>query len=421
MSTDRLDLTDRFMNQPAFIAPHMADRMKAGFVKNSSINIDVPLDSQAAMFDKMFNRERPYRMVGSVAVIPITGSLLHRCSWGSSWATGYDYITLMRELAEKDSGVDAIAFDFHTGGGQVDGAFECAAGIYECSKPTIAIINAHAYSAGYLLASACRKRAIAATGGAGSIGVVTMHADYSEAMKQWVNITFIFKGDHKIDGNPYEPLPDTVKARYQERIDSLYSKFTETVSVYTGLSVDAVVSTQAECFTAAEALNLGLVDMIEDPKKALKSFVADNNGVNQYKDLTMSKQDDAVTIENGVSKAEHESAVEKARNDGFTEGANAERERFSAVLSNDNFAGREALAVKLLSKAAMSAEDIIEALAEVPAKTQQTGAEGNAFQDAMDSSEHPETESAGDGPGEQMSDADKILKDYGMSSGSTLN
>lgn len=429
MPISQIDLTDRFVNQPALIAPQLAERMKAELNESRRLSLlrsSADLDSQAAMFDRVFNGERPYKMVGSVAVIPITGSLLHRYNWSSSYATGYDFIKRMVDAAENDSGVKGIAFDIQSGGGQVDGAFECADVIASCSKPTRAVINAHAYSAAYLLASAADKRVIAQSGGAGSIGVVTMHVDMSKLLSDiGYDVTFIFAGDHKVDGNPYEPLPAKVKARYQDRIDQLYGMFTSTVAANTGLSVDAVVQTQADVFTADEALQLGLVDAIESPDKAIQAFVAEFSG-ETYGSITMSKENQpaakpAAQAEGaGITQEAHDSAIAEAKAEGLKAGAAAERERFNKVMASEHFAGREKLAVKLLGNAAMDADSIVEALAEVPAANAGTPAT-NGFESAMDNGQQPGISAGGQPGGEQMSDADAILRDFGMASGQKLN
>jgi ClpP class serine protease len=423
-SSRGIDLCDRFFNQPALISRDLADRLRAEYLANPELTApDMQLEFDAKMFDRMLQGDRPYRMVGPVAVVPVTGSLYHRMNYQWRYATGYDFIAGMTELAEKDPGVKGIAYDFHTGGGQVDGAFESAARIKAAKKPTRAIINSSAYSAGYLLASATDKRIITQTGGAGSIGVVTMHVDYSKMLDDiGYDITFIFAGSHKVDGNSYEPLPDSVRARYQERIDALYSLFTNTVADYTGLSVEDVVATQADTFTADEALRLGLVDAIDDPQDALQAFVAELNGDNKRSLFmttpTSNAEQPETQAEGAVTQAAMETAVSAAKTEGVKLGVTQERERTKAVLSSEHYVGREKMALKLLDTE-MSAEQITGVLAEALAAPA-AAAQSNAFEQAMESG-NPEVGSGETTGAQEQSVADRMLASYGMASGQKLN
>jgi ClpP class serine protease len=74
-----------------------------------------------------------------------------------------------------------------------------------------------AASAAYGLASAANEIVISPTSIVGSIGVVMLHADRSgELAAQGVKPTLIFAGSHKVDGNPFEPLSDAVRADLQQ-------------------------------------------------------------------------------------------------------------------------------------------------------------------------------------------------------------
>ena len=60
------------------------------------------------------------------------------------------------------------------------------------------------------------------TGAVGSIGVVTLHTEMSGMLEQkGVAVTLVHAGMHKIDANPYEPLPDTVQAQMQIELECI--------------------------------------------------------------------------------------------------------------------------------------------------------------------------------------------------------
>lgn len=198
-----------------------------------------------------------------VAVIPITGSLVQRSDWisDSSGMLSYARAERMVNAAMDDARVKELLFEFDTPGGEVAGAFDFADRIFSMrnEKPMTAVVNEMAASAGYLLASAVGNIAVTRTAGAGSIGVVGAHMDYSKAMdKRGVAITFVYAGDKKVDGNPYQPLPAAVKAEWQAEINRIYDLFVETVARNTGLSVDKVRGTQAGMFTGSAAVEAGL-------------------------------------------------------------------------------------------------------------------------------------------------------------------
>ena len=72
------------------------------------------------------------------------------------------------------------------------------------------------------------------------------HSNYGAALeKQGVEITLIYSGSHKVDGNPYSHLPGDVRETLQSRMDATRRMFAQKVSAYTGLSVQAVLDTEA--------------------------------------------------------------------------------------------------------------------------------------------------------------------------------
>ena len=90
----------------------------------------------------------------------------------------------------------------------------------------------------------------------------------------------IHSGAHKVDGNPYTPLPDLVRARIQAEIDGIRTLFTETVAAgrCRRLTAGAALATEAECFRGAEAVAAGLADEVSDPASAFAAFAAAMNG-----------------------------------------------------------------------------------------------------------------------------------------------
>ena len=145
---------------------------------------------------------RPYRVSNGMLQIPVRGVLLKDFPYEYfGMATGYEYIRAAFDRGLADPEVKGIAFVFDTPGGMVAGNFDLVDHIASKrgTKPIAGFANEHAYSAGYSLISAVDpgRIVVARTGGVGSIGVVTAHVDYSEAMeKAGVKVTFIHAGKY---------------------------------------------------------------------------------------------------------------------------------------------------------------------------------------------------------------------------------
>ena len=229
--------------------------------------------------------QAPFVLQDGIAVIEISGVLVHRGAWigQSSGQTSYEGIAAQLAAAASDPAVRGIALEIDSFGGEVAGVFDLADAIRSARKarPVWAFVAEHAFSAGYALASQADRIMLPRTGAVGSIGVVVMHADLSGQLSEaGVTVTLIHSGAHKVDGNPYAPLPDPVRARIQGEIDSIRTLFAETVAAGRGRRRTAVVAlaTEAECFRGAEAVAAGLADEISDPASAFAAFAAAVNG-----------------------------------------------------------------------------------------------------------------------------------------------
>ena len=222
----------------------------------------------------------PFALQDGIAVIEITGVLVHRGAWigQSSGQTSYEGIAVQLAAAASDPAVRGIALEIDSFGGEVAGVFDLADAIRaaRAAKPVWAFVVEHAFSAGYALASQADCIILPRTGGVGSIGVVVMHADLSGQLSDaGVTVTLIHSGARKVDGNPYEPLPDPVRGRIQAEIESIRTLFAQTVAAGRGrrLSAEAAFATEAECYRGVEAVATGLADEVSDPASAFAAFV----------------------------------------------------------------------------------------------------------------------------------------------------
>lgn len=322
---------------------------------------------------------RPYVVKDGILQIPIMGVLLNRFPWQlGRWATGYTYIEKAWQRGMADPEVKGIAYIHDSPGGEVAGCFELGDKLYESrgQKPQRSFAMDHSYSASYLLSSSPGPISLSRSGGVGSIGVVTAHVEYSEALKDWgVKVTFIFAGKHKVDGNAYEKLPESVKSRIQERINRIYGVFTSSVARNRSMDEGAVRGTEALTYDANDAIEAGLADRVGSFEDEMVLFseevaVGDEQMANDATDK-------------GIPQATHDKAVIDARaegkNEGLTEGAKAATDRIKAILGSDAAKTRPGAAAKLALNdklTAVDAEGIVEMLADMPEEKAEAPAEG---------------------------------------------
>ena len=254
---------------------------------------DRPLPSAGRIGDRLgraYDREglAPFPVIDGVAIIGIEGTLVHKGSYVgmSSGETSYEGLQAQiagAARAHRTGLIKGAVFEVDSFGGEVAGAFETASMLRRLSAqmPTIAILTDFALSAGYLLAAQARSIVLPATGWAGSIGVITLHADFSAALeKQGVKVTVLAAGAHKADGNPYQALPEEVATKIRAELEAGRRMFAEAVAAGRGdrLSIDAALATEADYFTGAEAVRLGLADSVGEGNMAFDMFLRAVNG-----------------------------------------------------------------------------------------------------------------------------------------------
>jgi signal peptide peptidase SppA len=206
---------------------------------------------------------------GMVSVIPVHGVISHRSSMFSYLFGGSSTGDLTQQLrqAVNDPNVRAIVMDIDSPGGDVDGVDELASEIYQAKKvkPITACVNCLCASAAYYLASQASEIVASPSSLTGSIGVYTIHEDYSEMLQNaGLKISVIKFGDNKAEGNPYEALSDPAREHLQEMVDTFGDAFEKAVARGRGVKQDEVHKKfgQGRVFDAKKAVKLGMVDRV---------------------------------------------------------------------------------------------------------------------------------------------------------------
>lgn len=371
-------LLSRFADSPALVSEAYTNQFE-GCLSALANNPDLPkmLSEKMAADDDGFWPDpnswraayRPYIVRDGILQIPVRGVLLSDFGWQvGSWATGYQYISRAFHRGLSDPEVKGIAFLVNSPGGEVAENFDLVDRIHTQRgvKPIRAFAYEHAYSAAYSVISTADRIDMSRTGGVGSIGVLITHIDVSKAMDNvgW-KITFISapKDGHKTDGNPYEPLTDEVRARWQKRAEALYDIFVTTVARGRGISEEAVRATKALTFTAEEAIERGLADNVAPLDDAMAAFAADLSSTKGND--TMSDTENAAAADAAINAARAEGKTE-GHAAGMKEGATAERNRINAIISSDEGKARPKAALSAALKTDMSVEQAKAFLSDLP-------------------------------------------------------
>ncbi len=383
----------RFANEPVLINPDMINLVASSLHAVASVDLSRPVefasddddfwpqpDSWAAAY-------RPYIVKDGTLQIPVKGVLLHDFGWQlGNWATGYDYILRAFKRGMADGNVQRVALIVHSPGGMVAGCFESLEKMLAVkSKPVAAFVAESGYSAAYatMMVADPGQIHVTKTGGVGSIGVVTMHMDVSKALDEaGLKVTFIYAGKHKVDGNSFEPLPDDVRANIQSRIDDLYQIFVSAVATGRDMDEQAVRDTEAQCFTASEALSNGLADKIGWLDDALAAFAADlSNPSNEEGDDDMSTKTDTSAPE---ASAEQKPATPALTQADVAAAVAADRARIAAITGCEEAEGRTELANHIAMNTDMDLDAAKAMLAAAPkAEAAKTGEDGTPFEQAM--------------------------------------
>lgn len=240
-------------------------------------NFDIEPEAMEAAI--VAQKARLRRVANSVSVIPIIGAIEHRASFFSFFGMGTSTQLVGEAFDEaiNNESVKAVVFDIDTPGGTVDGVPELAAKIFEARgiKPIIAISNSMMASAGLWIGTAADQVQVIPSGDIGSHGVWSLHMDFSKQMEQdGVEATFVFAGEHKVEGNPFEPLSDEAREEMQRRVNGVFDDFSKGLALHRNVTKKVAIATfgGGRTMSAVDAKKVGLVDKIGTLDEILAKF-----------------------------------------------------------------------------------------------------------------------------------------------------
>lgn len=365
-------VAERLLNTPLLLLPSKAEVILSVLAQRIGVN---EIDANRFEGDAVPQRDaegnakrnrwgdpmsEPFLVKNGVGIITVTGSLVNRGAWvgANSGLTSYEGIQHQLKRAAENADVKSILIDLHSPGGEAVGAFETAALVRQvnASKPVTALVQGMAASAAYAIASGAGRIVTTETGVSGSIGVVLLHADYSRQLaNEGITPTLIFAGAHKVDGNPFQPLSDSVQADLQAEVNAFYEAFLKTVAAGRGarMTIEGARRTEARTMIGQAAVDAGLADAVGTFDSVLAELSrahssGSGNGQSQggrtssMKGPSMSEQNGGAAAENagGITQAQLDAAVARATADAetrATERLNAERARIAGL---DKLAGK---------------------------------------------------------------------------------
>jgi len=218
-----------------------------------------------------FGAARPKKpmQAGNVAVLPLYGVVCPRANNLAAYSggTSCEGFGLAFQAAIDNDQVGAIIIDADTPGGDVQGAHELAQLVYDARgvKPIHTLGNHELCSAGFWIGVGGDEVVLTPTALTASIGIVTMHTEYSAAYERaGVKQTVLRSVPNKASANDAEPLSDEARASIEQRLADYHALFAGHVGKARGLSAAEVDERfgGGDVLTAKRAVKAGAADRI---------------------------------------------------------------------------------------------------------------------------------------------------------------
>jgi capsid assembly protease len=344
-----------------------------------------------------------------ISVINIAGSLVNRQMNSPSGATSYDSIITQLNFDAEDPAIRGGMLRIDSFGGQVSGMADMADAVlaFKAKKPLWAAANDNALSAAFLPFALADRRYVTRTSLVGSVGVIALHVDESEAMKkEGLKATLVTSGKHKGLLHGSQPLSEAGHEFLRAMVNESADLFIKYAALGLGISEDEVRQTEAAVFRASQAIENGFASHSGTFEQALAALIEDTqpkatlirstptpifrggSAANLSKEQNMENPNP--TAENNTPPPVNAAAV-----------AADARARVKSILTSPEASGREALANHLAFDTDMTvsaAEGILKAspkatVAPAPEPKQEGKSE---FSRAMEAVGNPGINAAGD-------------------------
>jgi len=209
--------------------------------------------------------EEPIEPENGVLVLPVTGSLAREEGW---WGDSTSYETLADNLYEgmRDDSVDFAILNVDSPGGSPYGLSDVTSAIqdFSAAKPIYAYVAGGMHSAAYWLGTAADRVFAPPVSSVGSIGVIAVHHEVTEALKEAGIAVKVFRtAEYKALANPYEKATDKMEEDLMRTMAELHTQFVTAVAEHMGISFSqAATWANGKTYGSKEALKMGMIDEI---------------------------------------------------------------------------------------------------------------------------------------------------------------
>lgn len=273
-----MHLSDRFSSQPWHVHPQaipaLLQRLEQG------VKLEQNSGPQKLTIADFVQQRQPMVITpDGAAIIHVCGTLGRSLVNVEKICGDTDYNDIMADVAaaSEDQRVVAIVLAINSGGGSVIGEPECRDAILAAAqvKPVVAYTEGMMCSAAYAIAAGATKILASPSAIVGSIGTITMLADYTGYFEQWgvkFHVVPGTKSDLKSTYWPQVAPTGEQLAEVQRFVDRFNDDFTGFVKAHRLEVTDSTMRGQA--FDAREALDLGLIDGTCDFDTAIDEALA---------------------------------------------------------------------------------------------------------------------------------------------------
>ncbi len=257
------------LTTPWAIMPEKLDEITA-FLQFKADGGVVPAEILAAAEAATAATRQRAASAEGIAVLQVYGVIAQRMNMMSAFSGGTSTEEIAKWLrqAMASPSVSAIVLDVDSPGGSVFGVEELAREIRASrgTKPIVAIANSVMASAAYWIASAADQVVASPSAIVGSVGVLAMHADYSQRNEtDGVRMTLVTAGKYKGEGGEDFPLTSEAQGHMQSEVNRYYDMFTKAIAAGRRVTAGQVRDGygQGRAVGAPQALDLGMIDRIE--------------------------------------------------------------------------------------------------------------------------------------------------------------
>lgn len=212
----------------------------------------------------------------SIGVLDVEGPLTYKPTGWEALCGGCSYVSLIEQMEDfAKSGVKTVLMQINSGGGMAYRMMYTANKLRQIADDNdirlVGYVDQMAASAALGLGVACHELIANPESDVGSVGVVVSLVNDSEKLKkEGINRQFITAGKEKVPFNEDGEFKDEFLSDIQEKVDTLYEKFTTHVATLRNISVQDVINTEAKVFKAEKALEVGFIDKIMEEDEFLE-------------------------------------------------------------------------------------------------------------------------------------------------------